>query len=186
MLITIEQLLKADVIDLDQICVVAVPMLNPYGYRNGARLNANGVDLNRQLRKDWKTFRGWTDEVIEPCEPAEPLPDPLPDRRRPAPANARNAPRPAADRRRRQHLSTHCTSGAGVSPVLRKRRPTARRSRHSDADRSRGGDQPDDPPPRRAVVEEMTLGPGGTMSFIIQTRQQVRTFLKADTLRGGQ
>lgn len=66
MLVTIEQLLKGDVIELEQVCVVAVPMLNPYGYRNGTRLNANGVDLNRQLRKDWETFRGWTDEVIEP------------------------------------------------------------------------------------------------------------------------
>ena len=65
-LITIEQLLGGDVIDLEQVCVVAVPLLNPYGYRNGTRLNANGVDLNRQLRKDWDTFRGWTDEVIEP------------------------------------------------------------------------------------------------------------------------
>jgi hypothetical protein len=56
----------AHVIDLEQVCVVAVPMLNPYGYRNGTRLNANGVDLSRQLRKDWNTFRSWTDEVIEP------------------------------------------------------------------------------------------------------------------------
>lgn len=58
MLITIEQLLEGDVIDFEQVCVVAVPLLNPYGYRNGTRLNANGVDLNRQLRKDWDTFRG--------------------------------------------------------------------------------------------------------------------------------
>lgn len=66
MLITIEQLLDGGVIDLEEFCVVVVPMLNPYGYRNGTRLNANGVDLNRQLRTNWETFRGWTDEVIEP------------------------------------------------------------------------------------------------------------------------
>ena len=66
MLITIEQLLTGEGIDLERFCVVAVPMLNPFGYRNGTRLNANGVDLNRQLRRDWQTFRGWTDEVIEP------------------------------------------------------------------------------------------------------------------------
>ena len=66
MLVTIEQLLTGKVIDLDRFCVVAVPLPNPFGYRNGCRHNANGVDLNRQLRQDWDTFRGWTDEVVEP------------------------------------------------------------------------------------------------------------------------
>ena len=102
MLITIEQLLDGDVIDLEQFCVVAVPMLNPYGYRNGTRLNAHGVDLNRQLRQ------------------------------------------------------THRRPGPGVSPVLRKRRAVAGRSRYGDADRPRRRDQPDHPPPHRAVVEGIT------------------------------
>lgn len=66
MLITLEELLKGDVIDLERFCVVAVPLLNPFGYRNGCRHNANGVDLNRQLRRDWDRFRGWSDEVLEP------------------------------------------------------------------------------------------------------------------------
>ncbi len=66
MFITIEQLLGGEIIDLERFCVVAVPLPNPFGYRNGCRHNANGVDLNRQLRRDWDRFRGWTDEVLEP------------------------------------------------------------------------------------------------------------------------
>jgi len=66
MLVTIEQLLTGNVIDLERFCIVAVPLPNPFGYRNGCRHNANGVDLNRQLRGDWDRFRGWTDEVLEP------------------------------------------------------------------------------------------------------------------------
>jgi hypothetical protein len=66
LLVTLEHLLAGGVLDLERFCVVAVPLLNPYGYRNGVRHNANGVDLNRQLRDDWETFRGWTDEVLEP------------------------------------------------------------------------------------------------------------------------
>lgn len=66
MLITLEEIARGDVIDLERFCVVAVPLLNPFGYRHGCRQNAHGVDLNRQLRRDWETFRGWTDEVIEP------------------------------------------------------------------------------------------------------------------------
>ncbi len=66
MLATIERLLTGEVVDLDRFGVVAVPLLNPIGYRSGTRHNAGGVDLNRQLRTDWKTFRGWTDEVTEP------------------------------------------------------------------------------------------------------------------------
>ena len=65
-LVTLELLLKGDVIDLERFCVVTVPLMNPFGYRNGCRHNANGVDLNRQLRRDWDRFRGWTDEVLEP------------------------------------------------------------------------------------------------------------------------
>ena len=65
-LVTLEELLKGSVIDLDRFCVVAVPLLNPFGYRNGCRHNANGVDLNRQLYRNWDRFRGWTDEVSEP------------------------------------------------------------------------------------------------------------------------
>ncbi len=65
-LVTLEQLLHGDVIDLERCCVVAIPLLNPYGYRHGCRHNANGVDLNRNLRPDWETFRGWSDEVVEP------------------------------------------------------------------------------------------------------------------------
>jgi len=65
-LVTLDRLLEGDVIDLERFSVVAVPLLNPYGYREGVRHNASGVDLNRQLRDDWETFRGWTDEVLEP------------------------------------------------------------------------------------------------------------------------
>lgn len=66
MLLTLERLARGEVIDLGRLHVVAVPLLNPFGYRSGVRHNANGVDLNRQLRKDWESFRGWSDEVIEP------------------------------------------------------------------------------------------------------------------------
>lgn len=65
-LVTVEQLLCGDVLDLERYCVVAVPLLNPFGYRHGCRQNANGVDLNRQLSRNWARFRGWTDEVVEP------------------------------------------------------------------------------------------------------------------------
>jgi len=65
-LVTLERLLAGDIIDLERFCVVGVPLLNPFGYRHGCRHNANGVDLNRQLRDDWARFRGWTDEVLEP------------------------------------------------------------------------------------------------------------------------
>jgi hypothetical protein len=66
MLLTLEQIAGGEVIDLDRFSVVAVPLLNPFGYRNGVRHNAHGVDLNRQLRADWREFRGWSDEVLEP------------------------------------------------------------------------------------------------------------------------
>ncbi len=66
MLVTLERLLTGEVIDLERFCVVAVPLLNPFGYRHACRHNANGVDLNRQLRSDWERFRGWADEVLEP------------------------------------------------------------------------------------------------------------------------
>ena len=66
MLVTLERLARGDVVDLERFHVVAVPVLNPFGYRNGVRHNAHGVDLNRQLRPDWETFRGWSDDVIEP------------------------------------------------------------------------------------------------------------------------
>jgi hypothetical protein len=66
MLITLEMLARGSVIDLERFRVVAVPVANPFGYRNGVRHNANGVDLNRNLRTDWETFRGWSDEVLEP------------------------------------------------------------------------------------------------------------------------
>ncbi len=65
-LVTLEQLLRGGIIDLERFRVVAVPVLNPFGYANGVRHNANGVDLNRQLRPDWETFRGWSDDVLEP------------------------------------------------------------------------------------------------------------------------
>jgi hypothetical protein len=65
-LITLEHLLRGDVLDLERFCVVAIPLLNPFGYRNGCRHNAHGVDLNRQLYRNWDKFRGWTDEVVEP------------------------------------------------------------------------------------------------------------------------
>ena len=65
-LATIEELLRGDVLDLERFCVVAIPLLNPFGYRNGCRHNANGVDLNRNLYRNWDRFRGWTDEVNEP------------------------------------------------------------------------------------------------------------------------
>jgi hypothetical protein len=66
MLIALEHLFEGGVIDLERFHIVAVPVLNPFGYRNGVRHNAHGVDLNRQLRADWATFRGWSDEVLEP------------------------------------------------------------------------------------------------------------------------
>jgi hypothetical protein len=66
MLLTLESLIRGELIDLERFGVVCVPLLNPFGYERGCRQNANGVDINRQLRKDWDDFRGWTDEVIEP------------------------------------------------------------------------------------------------------------------------
>ncbi len=66
LLITIEQLLTHEHLDLERFCVVAAPLANPFGYRNNCRHNASGVDLNRQLRRDWDQFRGWADEVVEP------------------------------------------------------------------------------------------------------------------------
>lgn len=63
---TLEILARQDVLDLKRFGIIAIPLLNPFGYRHGTRQNANGVDLNRQLRKDWDTFRGWADEVLEP------------------------------------------------------------------------------------------------------------------------
>ncbi len=66
MLVTLEHLARGGIIDLERFQIVAVPVLNPFGYANGVRHNANGVDLNRQLRPDWETFRGWSDDVLEP------------------------------------------------------------------------------------------------------------------------
>jgi hypothetical protein len=66
MLVTLEHLLRGGFIDLERFRVVALPVLNPFGYAHGVRHNANGVDLNRQLRPDWETFRGWSDDVLEP------------------------------------------------------------------------------------------------------------------------
>jgi len=66
MLVTLEHLLRGEVLDLDRFCVVSIPLFNPFGYRYGCRHNANGVDLNRQGGRNWARFRGWTDEVIEP------------------------------------------------------------------------------------------------------------------------
>ena len=66
MLVTLEHLLRGGIVDLERFHVVAVPVLNPFGYAHGVRHNANGVDLNRQLRADWETFRGWSDDVLEP------------------------------------------------------------------------------------------------------------------------
>jgi hypothetical protein len=66
MLVTLEHLARGGIIDLERFRVVAVPVMNPFGYANGVRHNANGVDLNRQLRPDWETFRGWSDDVVEP------------------------------------------------------------------------------------------------------------------------
>jgi len=65
-LVTLEHLLRGEVLDLERFCVVAIPLLNPFGYRHGCRHNAHGVDLNRQLYRNWDSFRGWSDEVIEP------------------------------------------------------------------------------------------------------------------------
>ena len=65
-LVTLEHLLRGEVLDLERFCVAAIPLLNPFGYRNGCRHNAHGVDLNRQLYRNWDSFRGWSDEVIEP------------------------------------------------------------------------------------------------------------------------
>lgn len=65
-LVTVQALLKGDVLDLERFCVVVIPLLNPFGYRHGCRHNANGVDLNRNLYRNWDRFRGWTDEISEP------------------------------------------------------------------------------------------------------------------------
>lgn len=65
-LVTLEHLLRGEVLDLERFCVVAIPVLNPFGYRHGCRHNAHGVDLNRQLYRNWEKFRGWSDEVVEP------------------------------------------------------------------------------------------------------------------------
>jgi hypothetical protein len=63
MLVTLEHLARGGIIDLERFRVVAV-LLN----RSHAACphNAHGVDLNRQLRPDWETFRGWSDDVVEP------------------------------------------------------------------------------------------------------------------------
>jgi hypothetical protein len=65
-LAALEHLAAGTIIDLERFHVTAVPVLNPFGYANGVRHNAHGVDLNRQLRPDWEGFRGWTDDVLEP------------------------------------------------------------------------------------------------------------------------
>jgi hypothetical protein len=47
-----------DVIDLKQVRVKIIPVLNPWGYDNRRRQNANGVDLNRQGDYRWEQFKG--------------------------------------------------------------------------------------------------------------------------------
>ena len=47
-----------DVIDLDKVAIKIVPFLNPWGYDNRRRQNAQGVDLNRQGDYLWEQFQG--------------------------------------------------------------------------------------------------------------------------------
>jgi hypothetical protein len=47
-----------DVIDLDKVAIKVVPFLNPWGYDNRRRHNAQGVDLNRQGDHAWEHFEG--------------------------------------------------------------------------------------------------------------------------------
>ncbi len=47
-----------DVIDLDKVAIKIVPHLNPWGYDQRRRQNAQGVDLNRQGDYAWEAFQG--------------------------------------------------------------------------------------------------------------------------------
>ena len=47
-----------DVIDLAQVQIKIIPILNPWGYDQRRRQNAQGVDLNRQGDYQWERFRG--------------------------------------------------------------------------------------------------------------------------------
>ncbi len=47
-----------DIIDLNKYCIKVIPILNPYGYENLTRQNANKVDLNRNGDYEWKNFIG--------------------------------------------------------------------------------------------------------------------------------
>ena len=47
-----------DVIDLDKVAIKIVPYVNPWGYDNRRRHNAQGVDLNRQGDHRWQEFQG--------------------------------------------------------------------------------------------------------------------------------
>jgi hypothetical protein len=47
-----------DVIDLEKVNIKIVPYINPWGYDNRRRQNAQGVDLNRQGDHRWAEFKG--------------------------------------------------------------------------------------------------------------------------------
>jgi hypothetical protein len=47
-----------DIIDLDNYCLKVIPILNPHGYDNQTRQNANLVDLNRNGDHYWDKFTG--------------------------------------------------------------------------------------------------------------------------------
>ena len=47
-----------DVIDLKKVRIKIVPLLNPWGYDQMRRQNAQGVDLNRQGDHQWEQFQG--------------------------------------------------------------------------------------------------------------------------------
>lgn len=48
----------SDAIDLSKARIKILPILNPYGYVNRRRTNANGVDLNRQGDYEWVDYKG--------------------------------------------------------------------------------------------------------------------------------
>jgi len=47
----------SDVVDLSQVHVKILPIVNPWGYDNFTRKNANGIDLNRQGDCAWANYR---------------------------------------------------------------------------------------------------------------------------------
>jgi hypothetical protein len=47
-----------DVVDLDRVRIKIIPVLNPWGYDQRRRQNAQGVDLNRQGDYQWQRFQG--------------------------------------------------------------------------------------------------------------------------------